>query len=50
MKKLSIKFIEAYQKHLSPDHSKYFKHMHPHGYCRYYPTCSEYTKLAIKKY
>ncbi len=50
MKKLSIKFIEAYQKYLSPDHSKYFKKFHPYWYCRYNPTCSEYTKQAIIKY
>jgi hypothetical protein len=42
-------FIKLYQKTLSPDHG-FFKHHHPHGYCRFYPTCSEYGYQAIKKY
>ena len=47
--KYSIKLIEWYQKYLSPDHSAYWKKKHPFWYCRYYPTCSEYTKLSIQK-
>ncbi len=44
MKKLLIKLIEAYQKHISI----IFKRKNIH--CKYYPTCSEYTKQAILKY
>lgn len=48
-KKIAISFIRLYQKTLSPDHGP-FKHLHPHGYCRFYPSCSEYTIQAIDKY
>lgn len=40
--------IRLYQKTLSPDHG-WFKFVHPHGYCRFYPTCSEYGYQVIKK-
>lgn len=40
--------ISFYQKTLSPDHG-WFKKMHPHGYCRFYPTCSVYSYEIIKK-
>ncbi len=44
MKKIFIRLIEFYQKHISPWlGSKNIK-------CKYYPTCSEYTKQAIEKY
>ena len=44
MKKIGVKLIEFYQKHISPlFYSKGIR-------CRYYPTCSEYTKQAIEKY
>ena len=41
MKKFLIYIIEKYQKYISP---KFKKH------CKYYPSCSEYTKQAIEKY
>ncbi len=41
IKKLCIKMIEFYQKKISPG----LGHR-----CKYYPTCSEYTKQAIEKY
>jgi putative membrane protein insertion efficiency factor len=44
MKKISIKLIEFYQKHIS----KFFSGAGVH--CKYYPTCSEYTKQALNKY
>jgi putative membrane protein insertion efficiency factor len=47
---LAIGLVWFYQKTLSPDHSKIMKVIFPNGYCRYTPTCSEYAKLAIKKY
>ena len=44
MKKILVFFIEKYQKHISAFLiSKGIK-------CKYYPTCSEYTKQAIIKY
>lgn len=47
MKELIIKIISAYQKTVSPDHSQLGKRRYPYGYCRYYPSCSEYSKQAI---
>ena len=41
MKKILIKFILFYQKYISPMLGKK---------CKFYPTCSEYTKQAIIKY
>ena len=43
MKKLLIWLITGYQKYLSGLESKNI-------HCKYYPTCSEYTKQAIQKY
>ncbi|MDD2871043.1 MAG: membrane protein insertion efficiency factor YidD [Candidatus Gracilibacteria bacterium] len=42
--------INIYQKNLSPDHSFWAKNTYPGGYCKYTPTCSEYTKQALVKY
>ena len=44
MKKLLIKLIEWYQKNISA----YLDYKNIK--CKYYPTCSEYTKQAIEKY
>ena len=44
MKKILIFFINIYQKHISSLISKEGIH------CKFYPTCSEYTKQAIIKY
>ena len=44
MKKILVKIIEWYQKNISLWlESKHIK-------CKFYPTCSEYTKQAIEKY
>ena len=44
MRKIGIFLIRIYQKTLSPM-------LHVLGVeCKYYPTCSEYTKQAIEKY
>ena len=44
MKKVCIYLIEFYQKNIS----KIFKNRNIR--CKFYPTCSEYTKQAIEKY
>ena len=41
MRKILIFLIEKYQKYISPILG---------NNCKYYPTCSEYTKQAIEKY
>lgn len=48
-KKGLLKLIRIYQKTLSPDQG-WFKAYFPHGYCRFYPHCSEYGYRAIDKY
>lgn len=40
--------IKLYQRTLSPDHG-WFKFLHPRGYCKFYPSCSEYSYQMIKK-
>ena len=49
MKRILINLIILYQRTLSPD-TGWFKSRYPGGYCRYYPTCSEYCKQSIQKY
>ena len=44
MKKVLIKAINFYQRHISSWLES--KNIH----CKFYPTCSEYTKQAIEKY
>ena len=44
MKKILISLINIYQKVISPISNAMGVH------CKYYPTCSEYTKQAIDKY
>jgi len=46
--RIVLSIIRLYQKTLSPDHG-WFKHKHPYGYCKFYPTCSEYIYQAIEK-
>lgn len=48
-KYLVIKMLRFYQRTLSMDHG-FFKHLFPHGYCRFYPTCSEYAVRAVEKH
>jgi uncharacterized protein len=49
MARIIIFLINLYQKTLSPDHGP-MKSLHPNGFCRYYPSCSEYTKQAVQKH
>jgi hypothetical protein len=44
-----IFLIRLYQKTLSPDHG-WFRFRHPYGFCRYYPSCSEYATRSLKKH
>ena len=44
-----LMLIRLYQKTFSPDHGP-LKRLFPNGYCRFYPSCSEYGHLAIKKH
>lgn len=44
MKKIILKFIGLYKKIISPIISAEGYH------CKFYPSCSEYTKQAIEKY
>jgi len=47
--KILILFIKVYQRTLSPDYGL-FKARYPYGFCRHYPTCSEYSKQSIDKH
>lgn len=46
---IAIYIIKLYQKTLSLDHG-FFKFLHPYGFCRFKPTCSEYAINALSKY
>lgn len=41
--------IIAYQKTLSPDHG-FTRALFPYGFCQFYPSCSEYGKVAVLKH
>lgn len=43
------KLIRVYQLTLSPDHGV-FRARFPNGFCRFYPSCSEYTRLSILRF
>lgn len=49
MRRVVLGMIKTYQVTISPDHGV-LKTMHPYGYCRYYPTCSDYAHQAVEKY
>jgi putative component of membrane protein insertase Oxa1/YidC/SpoIIIJ protein YidD len=40
--------VRLYQKTLSPDHG-FFKPWHPFGFCKFYPSCSEYAAQVLQK-
>lgn len=46
---LAVVVIIWYQKTISADHG-FLKVLFPYGYCRFYPTCSEYAKQAVTRY
>lgn len=41
--------IRVYQKTLSLDHGP-LKFLYPNGYCKFYPTCSEYGYQAFEEH
>lgn len=45
-RRCALGMIFVYQKTISPDHGV-LRGLHPHGFCKFYPSCSEYTRLAI---
>jgi uncharacterized protein len=47
--KFLTSITKLYQRTLSPDHG-WLSRFYPGGYCRFKPTCSDYTILAINKY
>jgi putative component of membrane protein insertase Oxa1/YidC/SpoIIIJ protein YidD len=47
-RKLAVLPIVIYQRTLSFDHGP-LKVLYPHGFCRYYPSCSEYCRQAVLK-
>lgn len=49
MKKIFLFLIRLYQKTLSCDHGP-LKKFCPQGFCRFHPSCSQYTYEAIEKY
>ena len=44
-----LKVIRLYQRTLSPDHGT-MRSRYPYGYCRFYPSCSEYSYQAVERY
>jgi len=47
--KIAIRLIKFYQKTFSFDHGP-LKTLYPNGFCRFYPSCSQYGLEAIEKY
>jgi putative membrane protein insertion efficiency factor len=48
-RRTAIALINVYQKIFSFDHGP-LKVFYPYGFCRFNPTCSEYSRQAIEKY
>ncbi len=48
-KQVVLKLLRIYQKTLSLDYGPLRK-LFPYGYCRFHPSCSEYTYQAVVKY
>ena len=43
-----VALVAVYQKTLSPDHGP-LSIFYPYGYCKFYPTCSEYARQVLLK-
>lgn len=48
-RRLAVFGIELYQRILSPDHG-FLRGLYPYGFCPYYPSCSQYAKIAIQRH
>lgn len=48
-RKLVVAMIRFYQKTFSFDHGP-LKNFYPHGFCKFYPSCSQYGIEAVEKY
>lgn len=48
-RRAAVALIRIYQRTISFDHGL-LKILYPHGFCRFYPTCSEYGAQAITKH
>jgi putative membrane protein insertion efficiency factor len=48
-KQAVLGLIKFYQQFFSPDHS-WLKGLRPYGFCRHFPSCSEYTRQAVEKH
>ncbi|NQV90635.1 membrane protein insertion efficiency factor YidD [Candidatus Uhrbacteria bacterium] len=46
---LALITIRLYQKTLSLDHGP-LKHLFPGGYCKFYPSCSQYGHTCIERH
>jgi hypothetical protein len=47
--KIIVFFIRVYQKTLSMDHGL-LSYLFPYGYCRFFPSCSQYAVIALNQY
>lgn len=47
-KRTTLTSIRIYQRTFSPDHGP-LRRLYPHGYCKFHPTCSQYTYEAVEK-
>ena len=41
-----VGLVVVYQKTLSPDHGPQ-QVLYPHGFCQFYPSCSEFARLTL---
>lgn len=49
MRRVLVVLIQLYQRTLSFDHG-WFRHLYPGGFCRFYPSCSEYGRQCIENH
>lgn len=48
-RRIVMLFIKLYQHTLSFDHG-IFKRVYPYGFCKFYPSCSQYGYKAFEQY